>query len=106
MARTYRREFPVADAAMQPDPVCVVPGPDQPGAPLAGDHLLEPPGHTARQGAQRVAVEVDHAVRHVEELPVPAERVPLVELLGGGDGHGANVPSRVSESPTGIVPTA
>ena len=72
----------VAHAARQVDPPGVVPAPDQPLAPLAPDDVRHARGRRLRQGAERVAVEVDEPVGKDEPVAEGRERVGGVETLG------------------------
>src|SRR2546426_3884495 len=53
----------VPDARRSLDPVGVVPTRDEPAAPFLADHLGYAWEGLARQGAERVAIEIDHAFR-------------------------------------------
>ena len=82
-----RRDL-VADAARQVDPAGAVPAADEALAPLALGDFGEARRGPARQGAERVAVEVDDALGQDELVAQRGERVGAVEgqaALAAGD---------------------
>ncbi|MNT16616.1 hypothetical protein D3C72_1517280 [compost metagenome] len=70
----------VAQPLRQFEPAGGVPAADQAIAPFLGHHLGSARGGGARAGAERIAVEVDHALGQGELLAQGAQRVLLVEL--------------------------
>ena len=67
-----------------------IPTGDETLAPLLGDDLARSLDHGARQGAQRVAVEIDRAIRQREAVAEGGERIGAVKRLGIGEGHGTH----------------
>ena len=65
----------VADLAREVNPAGAVPASDQAFAPFAGDRLLHPRRGAARQRAQRIAVEVDHAFGQRELVAQRGQRI-------------------------------
>src|SRR5262249_8881388 len=61
----------IADAAGHRHPAGAVPAADQLFAPFGLDHVRDPRPHRGRQRAQRVAVEIDHAIGKFEQRPRP-----------------------------------
>ena len=70
----------VAHAARQREPAGAVPALDQVLPPLLRHHVRHARGHGAGQGAERVAVEVDHARRQIEQVAQRAQGVIGVAL--------------------------
>ena len=58
---------PVADAARHRHPASIVPGADQPAAPLAPDRLRDALLDPAPQRPERIAVEIDHPFGQIEQ---------------------------------------
>lgn len=77
-AADQRREL-VAEAARQREPAGGVPAADQAFAPFGADHLLRAGGRCARLRAERIAVEIDHAVGQRELAAQRGERIVAVE---------------------------
>ncbi len=59
---------PVADALRKIEPPRRVPAPDEAAPPFVGDDLRDARGRCRRQCAERVAVEIDHALRQREQI--------------------------------------
>lgn len=88
-AADQRREL-VAETARQREPAGRVPAADQAFAPFGVDHLQRAGGRCARLRAERVAVEVDHAVGQGELVAQRGERIVAVErerVFTGLDHH-------------------
>lgn len=88
-AADQRREL-VAEAARQREPAGRVPAADQAFAPFGADHLLRAGGRCARLRAERVAVEIDHAIGQRELVAQRGQRVVAVErerVFTGLDHH-------------------
>ena len=83
-----------ADPLRRLDPA-FVPAPDQAFAPLPLDHVGERGRRGSRQRAERIAVEIDHALRQGEPVAEPAQRIGGVARPGLFEGHSPN-PARIS----------
>ena len=68
-----------ADAQRQADPVMLCPGADQRLAPFSRHHLRNPRGCCLRQRAQRVAVQVDYALRQLEPVSEWRQRIGRIQ---------------------------
>src|SRR2546426_3252164 len=82
----------VPDARRSLDPVGVVPTTDEPAAPFLADHLGYAWEGLARQGAERVAIEIDHAFREGELAAQCGKRVLPIEGQAGLAVHAAIIP--------------
>ena len=89
-----------ADAARQFGPSRRVPGADQSSAPLALDDLAHAGAGRQRQGPERVAVEIDHALRQAEAAPMRRERIGGVAGQCVIPGHAGN---SLSTARTGLA---
>jgi len=78
----------VADPPRRVDPVGRIPAADEPLPPLLGDDLGEPRQGGPGQRAERIPVEVDHALRDGKLIPRGLERILLVEAEAGLAVHG------------------
>jgi len=87
-ARADQARDLVAHALRQLHPAGAVPAADEPLAPFAAHHLRDALGRGARQHAERVAVEVEHAGRDVELRAQRREEVGGIGRPGVVSGHG------------------
>ena len=79
VARADQPADGVADGPAEGDPSGPVPAPDQPVAPFLLDGAADTLGGPCRQGAERVAVEIDDAVGQAEQVPQRRQRIAGVE---------------------------
>ena len=88
-ARTNQRGKLVAQAARQLKPAGLVPAADQAIAPFVGDDFLRAGERSFRAGAQRVAVEINHAVGQRKGVAQRGDPIGRVAFDAGvaGDGH-------------------
>jgi hypothetical protein len=70
------------DALRQVHPVSGIPAANQLLAPFLADCLRHPLSDRLRQGAERIAVEIDHALGQFEPVAVRAQRIGQVSLCG------------------------
>ncbi len=95
----------LADAQRQRHPAVAVPRPDQLAAPLALHHFRQPRFRRPRQRAERIAVQIDHSVRQLEQLPEPRQRIGAIERVQVA--HAAPiVPSRSAKRRTESSPNS
>ena len=69
------------------DPAFGVPGPDQPLAPGLARRLIQRVRRRAGERPERIAVEIDHALRQVEPVPDETQRIVPVHRRAGVAGH-------------------
>jgi hypothetical protein len=76
-----------AEALRQVDPAVLVPAGDQILAPLPTHHVVEHARGRFGQRPERIAVEIDQAVRQRETVPPGRQRIGGVQRLAGGAGQ-------------------
>src|SRR4030095_10098223 len=70
----------VAHTLREVDPSRGIPAADQPAAPLVAGDLAQPRGGAPRKRAKRIAVEVDHARRQLEEIAQRRQWVAGIQM--------------------------
>ncbi|MNY14020.1 hypothetical protein D3C86_1471810 [compost metagenome] len=93
MAGADQRGQPVAQPARQIEPARRIPAADQALAPFGGHHFGGARGGGTGAGAERVAIEIDHAGRQRKLLAQAAQRVVTVErdAIFTGQIHGLEI---------------
>lgn len=91
-----QRRDACADSSWQIDPICGIPRPDEPIAPLHIDGFAKRGPGSMRQRPERIAVEIDETVRQAERATLGGQRIDGVEAGGiFAVGHSMPFPIRL-----------
>ena len=71
-----------------------IPAPDEPAAPFLADDLRQAGQRLAWEGAERIAIEIEHALGKDELVADGSERVLAIEGQAGLAVHAAIIPPR------------